>query len=173
MFLENSIMLSILCTGGTFDKIYFDANSIFSIGDPQAEPLLKEANLTLEYEIESILKKDSLDITNEDRDLIVKKVVDLQSQQIIITHGTDGMVATAKTIADKNPLLLESKTIVLVGAMQPARMRYSDASFNLGFAVASVQLLAPGIYIAMNGRVFPYDKVAKNWDQARFELVDD
>ncbi len=161
-------MLSIFCTGGTFDKIYFDAKSEFSIGDPQVEPLLKEANISIDYRIESILKKDSLDITDEDRATIVNKVLASHDQKVVITHGTDGMVATAKAIADAGN---GDKTIVLVGAMQPARMRYSDAPFNLGFAIASVQLLSAGIYIAMNGQVFPYDKVVKNVAKARFESL--
>jgi len=161
-------MLTIFTTGGTFDKIYFDANSAFSIGEPQVEPMLTEANISLDYRIESLLKKDSLDITDSDRQLIVSKVRDSASQHIVITHGTDGMAATAKAIADSAP---SSKTVVLVGAMQPARMRYSDASFNLGFAVASVQLLKEGVYVAMNGRVFPHDDVVKNLAEARFDTI--
>lgn len=161
-------MLTLFSTGGTFDKVYFDANSAFSIGEPQAEPLLKEANLSLDYRVESILKKDSLDINDSDRQLIVDKLINCDSREIVITHGTDGMVATAQAIAEAE---LASKTIVLVGAMQPARMRYSDATFNLGFAVASVQLLKPGVYIAMNGRVFAHDNVEKNLAAARFESL--
>lgn len=161
-------MLTIFTTGGTFDKIYFDANSAFSIGDPQVEPMLKEANLSLDYHIESLLRKDSLDISDVDRQLIVDKVVSSNSKKIIITHGTDGMAATAQAIAK---VLNDTKTIVLVGAMQPARMRYSDAPFNLGFAVASVQLLPPGVYIAMNGHVFTHDNVTKNLAAARFESL--
>lgn len=159
-------MLTIFTTGGTFDKVYFDANSEFSIGDPQVEPMLKEANISLDYQIESLLKKDSLDMTDQDRQLIVDKVAVSDSRHIVITHGTDGMAASAQAIAKSGS---GSKTIVLVGAMQPARMRYSDAAFNLGFAMASVQLLPAGIYIAMNGRVFPHDNVVKNLAEARFE----
>lgn len=161
-------MLSIFCTGGTFDKIYFDAKSMFTVGDPQAAPLLKEANVSFEYEIESILKKDSLDMTDEDRALVADKVSNSPHQYVVVTHGTDGMVATAAAIADKG---IADKTIVLVGAMQPARMRYSDAPFNLGFAIASAQLLPAGVYIAMNGRVFPHDNVVKNLDAGRFESL--
>ncbi|MFT6387103.1 MAG: L-asparaginase [Cellvibrionaceae bacterium] len=161
-------MLTIFTTGGTFDKIYFDANSEFSIGEPQVKPILKEANLSLDYHIESLLKKDSLDIGDVDRQLIVDKIVSSDSRQIIITHGTDGMAATAQAIAKAS---IETKTIVLVGAMQPARMRYSDAPFNLGFAVASALLLPAGIYISMNGHVFTHDNVTKNLAQARFESL--
>ena len=152
-------MIAIFSTGGTFDKVYFDAKSEFTIGDPQAEPLLKEANISCDYVISAILKKDSLDMSDADRALITKSIQCSPYQQIVVTHGTDGMVATAKAIIDGNP---SDKTIVLVGAMQPARMRYSDAPFNLGFAIASVQLLPAGVYIAMNGQIFTHDQLVKN-----------
>lgn len=161
-------MLSILTTGGTFDKVYFDANSAFSVGDPQVIPLLNDANIDIEYDVTSILKKDSLDMDDEDRQRVVDAVMATKSTQIIITHGTDGMVSTAKALSQAD---LGDKVIVMVGAMQPARMRTTDAPFNLGFAVASVQLLKPGIYITMNGRVFPFDKVRKNLAAGRFEAV--
>ena len=160
----------VFATGGTFDKVYFDANSQFHVGDPQAQPLLAEANITLEYRVESLIKKDSLDMTDEDRGLITAKVAAVDGSLVLITHGTDGMVATAKALAASGGM--DDKTIVLVGAMQPARMRYSDAPFNLGFAVAAVQLLSPGIYIAMNGQIFSHDKVQKNWDAGRFEAIE-
>lgn len=159
-------MITVFTTGGTFDKIYFDANSQFSIGEPQAEPLLKEANIDIAYTIESVLKKDSLEITDEDRQLICQKVEASFSQKIIITHGTDTMAETAKALSQID---LKDKTIVLLGAMQPARMRYSDAPFNLGFAIAAVQLLESGIYISMNGRVFAHDNVVKNLKKGKFE----
>ena len=162
------MLLTVFATGGTFDKIYFDANSQFSVGDPQAEPLLREANLDIDYHIQSLLRKDSLDMTDDDRAQVSKAVIDCHSPHIIITHGTDGMVATANTLAQNG---VSDKTIVLVGAMQPARMRDSDAAFNLGFAIAAVQLLPTGIYIAMNGRVFPHDKVIKNVEEGKFESL--
>lgn len=159
-------MITFFCTGGTFDKIYFDAKSEFSVGEPQIIPLLKEANLSIEYNVVSLLKKDSLDMSDEDRQLISDKVNACDCEKVVITHGTDGMVATAEALAKKN---LTNKTVVLVGAMQPARMRYSDATFNLGFAVSAVQLLPAGIYISMNGRVFPHDNVTKNLTVGQFE----
>ncbi|MEO0443993.1 MAG: asparaginase domain-containing protein [Pseudomonadota bacterium] len=161
-------MLTIFATGGTFDKIYFDANSQFSVGEPQAEPLLKEANLDIDYHVQSLLAKDSQDMTEEDLAAIGKAVAESNNDHIVITHGTDGMVATATALAKQG---IQSKTIVFVGAMQPARMRYSDAPFNLGFAVAAVQLLPAGVYIAMNGRVFPHDQVVKNLDAGKFERL--
>ena len=156
--------IKIFTTGGTFDKVYFDALSEFHIGDPVAAELLDEANVTFAYDIESLLKKDSLEITAEDRKLIRSRVESVTETQILITHGTDTMVDTAQSLGG-----VENKTIVLFGAMQPARMRYSDAMFNLGIASAAVQILPAGIYIAMNGQIFNPDEVTKNRAEARFE----
>lgn len=161
-------MITFFCTGGTFDKIYFDAKSEFSVGEPQIIPLLQEANISLNYDVQSLLKKDSLDMTDNDRQLVSDEVFTCTNDKIIITHGTDGMVATAQHLAKKD---LGDKTIVFVGAMQPARMRYSDATFNLGFAVSAVQLLPAGIYISMNGCVFPHDNVTKNLTVGQFEAI--
>ena len=161
-------MITVFTTGGTFDKVYFDANSTFSVGEPQAEPLLAEANIDIPYRIEPLLRKDSLDINDEDRQQICERVSADPQSQAIITHGTDGMVATAQALSHCD---LGDKVVVLVGAMQPARMRYSDAPFNLGFALAAVQLLAPGIYIVMNGRVFSHDNVVKNLAAAKFQTL--
>ena len=158
--------IKILTTGGTFDKVYFDALSEFHIGEPMAGELLEEANVTFNYAIESILKKDSLEITQEDRELIRKRVESVTDSEILITHGTDTMVDTAKSLHG-----IENKTIVLLGAMQPARMRYSDAMFNLGVAFGAVQILPEGVYVAMNGRIFTPHDVAKNRAEARFEPV--
>ena len=161
---ERDLNIRIFTTGGTFDKIYYDAKSEFHIGEPTAGALLEEANVIFDYDIESLLKKDSLDIDDADRELIRKAVLDVSSDMILITHGTDTMVDTAKALLD-----IDGKTIVLFGAMQPARMRYSDATFNLGFACAAVQLLPPGVHLAMNGRVFDPRQVTKNRAQSRFE----
>ena len=158
--------IKILTTGGTFDKVYFDALSEFHIGEPMAGELLEEANVTFNYAIESILKKDSLEITQEDRELIRNRVASVTESQILITHGTDTMVDTAKSLQG-----IENKTIVLLGAMQPARMRYSDAMFNLGIAAGAVQVLPAGVYVAMNGRIFNPHEVAKNRAEARFEPI--
>lgn len=156
--------IKIFTTGGTFDKIYFDANSEFHIGDPIAAALFEEANVSFDYDIESLLKKDSLDMNSNDRELIRNAVAGADNDRILITHGTDSMVETAQAL-----LGISDKTIVLFGAMQPARMRYSDAMFNLGFASAAVQLLPRGIHLAMNGQVFDPRQVAKNRSQNRFE----
>jgi len=158
------LTIRIFTTGGTFDKLYFDAESEFHIGDPMAGELLDEANVNFDYQVESLLQKDSLDMDAQDREVIRAAVANAQESSILIIHGTDTMVDTALALQD-----ISDKTIVLLGAMQPARMRYSDALFNLGFASAAVQLLPTGSYIAMNGEIFDPLKVAKNRSQSRFE----
>lgn len=158
--------IKIFTTGGTFDKIYFDAKSEFHIGDTIIGELLEEANVDFDYEIESLLKKDSLDIDEIDRELIREAVTNVNNQRILITHGTDSMVETAKALHG-----IADKTIVLFGAMQPARMRYSDAMYNLGVASAAVQLLPAGVYLAMNGKIFDPRKVIKNRALNRFEIA--
>ncbi len=158
--------IKILATGGTFDKIYHDANSDFHIGEPMATNILEEANVTYEYEVESILKKDSLDINDEDREHIRQKVAEESSDKIVITHGTDSMVATAMCL-----LNIPDKTVVITGAMQPARMRFSDSPYNIGVAVTAAQLLAPGVYLAMNGEIFDPRSTRKNVAASRFETT--
>jgi L-asparaginase len=164
---EQILTIRIFTTGGTFDKIYFDAESEFHIGDTIIGALLEEANVDFDYDIESLLKKDSLEMDEIDRELIRKAVAKVNNRRILITHGTDTMVETAQAL-----LAIADKTIVLFGAMQPARMRYSDAMYNLGVASAAVQLLPAGVYLAMNGKIFDPRKVTKNRALSRFEFVD-
>ena len=156
--------LKIFCTGGTFDKIYFDALSDYQIGEPQIEWIMTQANVDFDYAIDSILKKDSLEISEQDRAEIVTAVTADNCERIIITHGTDTMPETATALQG-----LTDKTIVLVGAMQPALFRDSDALFNSGFAVAAARLLPVGVYIAMNGQIFNADQVQKNREAGLFE----
>jgi L-asparaginase len=156
--------ISIITTGGTFDKVYFDALSEFRFGEPIVGDLLAEANVDFEYHIEPLMQKDSLDMDDADRDRILQSVSNSENRRILIIHGTDGMVATARHLLE-----IEDRTIVLFGAMQPARMRYSDAMYNLGFACAAVQLLPAGVHLAMNGRIFDPRSVSKNRSQGRFE----
>ncbi len=151
-------------TGGTIDKIYFDAKGEYAIGEPQVSTLLADVNIGFEFEIESLLKKDSLDLTDADRALIRERVTAEMATLIIITHGTDTMIQTARALKD-----ISGKTIVLTGAMQPARMRVTDAGFNLGTAIAAVQTLPAGVYIAMNGRIFDPENSRKNVAEHRFE----
>lgn len=159
--------VAILTTGGTFDKVYFDANSEYSIGDPCITSILDEGNVNSNYRIQSILKKDSLDITSKERQIIKNSVEECAEERIIIIHGTDTMVETAKSLED-----IKDKTIVLTGAMQPARFKKTDAIFNSGFALAAVQILEYGVYITMNGMVFRSDNVKKNIDLGKFETKD-
>ncbi|TQV70225.1 asparaginase [Exilibacterium tricleocarpae] len=158
--------MKILTTGGTIDKIYFDANSEFQVGDSPLHECLLEANVTFDYSIESVLKKDSLEITEADRQQLRQKVAEATESRILVTHGTDTMVDTAVALAG-----IAGKTIVLTGAMQPARLRFTDAIFNIGYAVATLQLLGEGVYIAMNGQVFDPANVRKNLAGQRFEPV--
>ncbi|OEU55111.1 MAG: asparaginase [Desulfobulbaceae bacterium S3730MH12] len=156
--------IKIYTTGGTIDKIYFDQKSEYQVGDPQAKGVLERANVVLDYELESIIKKDSLDFTDKDRELIRKKVESTSLERIVITHGTDAMIDTAKVL--KN---ISDKTIVMTGSMYPAQFRDSDAVFNIGCAVTAAQILVPGVYIVMNGRIFKPDNVRKNVELNRFE----
>jgi len=153
-------------TGGTIDKVYFDARSEYQVGAPQVTEILKEANVAFEYEVVSILKKDSLEMTEADRQVIRRTIEAEPCERIVITHGTDTMVDTAKYL-----LGLPGKTIVFTGAMEPARSRYTDAIFNVGCAIAAAQTQAPGVYIAMNGRVYAADRVRKNYETRRFEEI--
>ena len=159
--------IAILTTGGTFDKIYFDANSEYSIGEPCISSILDEGNVMSDYRVQSILKKDSLDITQDEREIIKKSVIECEEEKIIITHGTDTMVETAKFLED-----VKEKTIVLTGAMQPARFKKTDAIFNSGFAYSAALILENGVYIAMSGQIFNSNNVRKNIDLGKFENKD-
>jgi len=156
--------IKIYTTGGTIDKIYFDQKSEYQVGDPQAEGVLERANVVLDYEVESIIRKDSLDFTDEDRELIRQKVESTPLERVVITHGTDTMIDTAKVLRN-----ISGKTIVMTGSMYPAQFRDSDAVFNIGCAVTAVQILEPGVYIVMNGRIFKPHLVRKNAVLNRFE----
>jgi L-asparaginase len=152
--------------GGTIDKIYFDAKSEFEVGSPQVVEILKEAHVTLDHEIESVLSKDSLDMTDEDRRLIRERIAADPCPRIVVTHGTDTMVQTALALHD-----IPGKTIVLTGSMQPARFKVTDAAFNIGTALGAAQSLPPGVYIAMNGRIFDPARTRKNVRENCFEAV--
>ena len=158
------MQVKIYATGGTIDKIYFDDLSDFRVGEPQVGEVLKGANVGFEYEVHSILRKDSLELTDADRRLITGTVRSDPCRHIIITHGTDTMIATAGMLKD-----IPDKVMVLTGAMQPARFKVTDAIFNIGCAVMAVQLMPPGVYIAMNGRIFDPRHARKNPKLNRFE----
>jgi len=158
----------ILTTGGTIDKIYFDAKSAYEVGPPNIALILAELNLSISYRVVSLLRKDSLDLTDADRQLVHDQVAGSEERCILITHGTDTMVQTAEKL--KN---IGHKTIVLTGALEPALFKTSDALFNIGCGLAAVQSLADGVYIVMSGRVFSWDNVHKNLQTNRFEPITD
>ncbi len=158
--------VKIYAVGGTIDKVYFDQKSEYQVGEPEIADILKEANITFEYDCESIMRKDSLDLTDADRQHILDTIQADRNERILITHGTDTMVETAKKLES-----ITDKVIVLTGAISPARFKTTDAPFNVGFAVAALQFLPPGVYIAMHGRIFNPHEVVKNRDLNRFEEV--
>ena len=158
--------IAILTTGGTIDKVYHDALSEFSVGAPALPRCFREANIDCALTVQEICRKDSLDMTDDDRARLRAAALARPESRILVTHGTDTMTKSADALLD-----IPGKTIVFVGAMLPAHLRDTDAPFNLGFATAAVQLLAPGVYIAMNGQVFPAGSVRKNRAASRFEPV--
>ncbi|MEQ8312991.1 MAG: asparaginase domain-containing protein [Gammaproteobacteria bacterium] len=155
--------IRIFTVGGTIDKIYFDAKSSYEVGPPNIGEILGGLRLNPQFEVTSLMQKDSLDMTDKDRQHIVDAVRDAGEERIIITHGTDTMVQTAEQLST-----VPGKTVVLTGALEPARFKTSDAMFNIGAAVTAVQILTPGVYITMNGEVFPHDKVRKDVELGRF-----
>ncbi len=156
--------LLIVTTGGTIDKIYFDDKSDFQVGDPQIGRMLDEMGVAFRYRVIPIIRKDSLHITDADRELIRATIAAQPARHVLLTHGTDSMVETAKVLAS-----IPDKTIVLTGALSPARFRGSDAEFNIGTAVGAVQSKPPGVYVAMNGRIWDPLQVRKNVAANRFE----
>ena len=158
--------LEIFTTGGTIDKVYFDAKSTFQVGDPQIAEVLRDANLSIDYRVVSLMRKDSLEMTDEDRDIVRQAILNSAASRIVITHGTDTMITTAKSLSG-----IPGKTIVLTGAMQPARFRFTDAVFNIASAMMAAQILPEGVYVAMNGRIFDPEKTRKNVDLNRFEEI--
>lgn len=158
--------LLIVTTGGTIDKIYFDDKSDYQIGEPQISQILNLMHVAFDFEVRALMRKDSLHLTDKDRKLIRDVVDASEYDHVLITHGTDSMVETAEVLQD-----VENTTIVLTGALNPARFRDSDAIFNIGCAVGAVQSLPPGVYIAMNGKVWDPSHVRKNRQANRFEAV--
>lgn len=157
--------LHILTTGGTIDKIYFDAKSDYTVGEPMIADILRASGALIDFEVTQLFQKDSLEITQEDRDRIVQVVRESPHRHFIITHGTDTMVETQDALAS----VVEDKVVVLVGSLSPARFKGTDAEFNIGVALGAVQTLPPGAYITMNGRVFKPGTVRKNRGANRFE----
>ena len=158
--------LLIVTTGGTIDKIYFDAKSDYQVGEPQIGRILEAIGAAFRFRVIALLRKDSLDLDDDDRQLLRATIAAQDERHVLVTHGTDTMVATARVLAGLD------KTIVLTGALKPARFESSDAEFNIGCAVGAVQSLPRGVYIAMNGRVWDPARVRKNVDANRFESTD-
>ncbi len=160
------MFLRFITTGGTIDKIYFDALSQFEVGDSQLKHILTEGLVDFAYDIVPLLQKDSIEMTDEDRSKLRDYIAKDDASHYVITHGTDTMPATAEALAG-----LDGKTIILTGALTPARFKTTDAVFNIGMAVAAAQTAAPGVYIAMSGQVFRAGEVRKNRAENRFETL--
>lgn len=161
--------IEIFTTGGTIDKfkpVGPGRQGQYIVGKPTASSMLKKANVNFGYLMASVLDKDSLKITHRDRQVIFNVIKASRCKRIVVTHGTDTMVETAKKLEG-----IEDKVIVLTGSFKPSRCKASDAGFNFGFAIAAVQLLKPGVYIAMNGNVFDSDEVRKNPKVNSFEYI--
>ncbi|HEX5220905.1 MAG TPA: asparaginase domain-containing protein [Verrucomicrobiae bacterium] len=166
---SNSIeQIRLLITGGTIDKSYCPVDGQLSFSRTHVLAMLKQARVSLpEEQVQTLLLKDSLDLTDADREAICQAATAATETKLIITHGTDTMVQTAQGLAAKQL----GKTIVLVGAMVPYTFSNSDGLFNLGLAFGAVQLLPPGVYIAMNGRMFSWNAVRKNTAAGVFESI--
>jgi len=158
--------LLIVTTGGTIDKIYFDDMSDYQIGEPLIGQILKQLQVGFKFKVNALMRKDSLHVTDEDRLVIRAEIAASDASHVLITHGTDSMVKTALVLAD-----IPGKTMVLTGALNPARFRDSDAVFNIGCAVGALHTLPPGAWIAMNGCIWDPHKVQKNRAKNRFESI--
>jgi L-asparaginase len=161
------MQIVIFTTGGTIDKVYFDAKGGYEVGAPMVRSILTHGRVDGHVEILELLRKDSLEMTDADRLSIRDAVANWAGSRVIVTHGTDTMIETARVLSD-----IHDKTIVLTGALQPGRFVDSDAPFNLGMAMAAVQTLQSGVYVVANGRVFAADRVRKNRELNRFEAID-
>ncbi|MEX2125113.1 MAG: asparaginase domain-containing protein [Woeseia sp.] len=160
------MFIRFITTGGTIDKIYFDAMSQFEVGDSQLKHILSDGLVDFEYDIVALFHKDSLELTDDDRAALRRYIEQDDASLFVITHGTDTMAETAAALRS-----ISGKSIVLTGALSPARFKSTDAVFNVGMAVAAVQVVKPGVYIAMNGQVFAEGDARKNRDVNRFERI--
>ena len=158
--------IHVFCVGGTIDKIYFDAKSKYEVGAPAVGKMLNQIAVNLDIKVTSLMAKDSLEMTDEDRAIIAQAVESCDADRIIITHGTDTMPDTARSLSD-----LSNKVVVLTGALAPAIFKDSDAMFNVGGALAAVQALDSGVYIVMNGELFDAMNVRKDVDNNCFKRL--
>lgn len=159
--------IRIIVTGGTFDKEYNMIDGSLHFKETHLPEILKLGRCTVDYSLRTVMMVDSLEMTDDDRELIANSASKCKQNKIIITHGTDTMTETAHFLANKNI----NKTIVLLGAMIPYKFGASDALFNLGSAIAYVQTLPPGVYITMNGKFHKWNEVMKNKKTGFFEAV--
>ena len=159
--------IRILVTGGTFDKEYNERTGQLFFRDTNVAEMLNLGRSRLDVSIRTIMMVDSLEMTDADRDLIVQNCLQSEESRIVITHGTDTMTDTAAAVA----AAVTGKTVVLTGAMIPYAFGSSDGLFNLGSALSFVQVLPPGVYIAMNGKCFPWDRARKNRERGEFEEI--
>jgi len=159
--------VAVVTTGGTLDKIYYDALSQYQVGVSVVGRILETARVTTPFRIVELLRKDSLDLTDADRELLRATIADLPEDRVVVTHGTDTMTQSAAVLRS-----IPNKTVVMTGSLTPARFADSDGPFNLGMAFAAAQCLPCGVYIAMNGRIFAADKVRKDREGARFIDID-
>jgi len=162
-----SAPIRLFVTGGTFDKGYDELHGTLEFGDTHLPEMLEMGRCRLDVSVRTLMMVDSLEMTEGDREMIARNCIDVPEDRIVITHGTDTMVDTASELARKVP----DKTIVLTGAMIPIAFGSSDGLFNLGGALTAVQTLPAGVYLAMNGRIFPWDNVRKNRETGIFETV--
>ena len=161
--------IKIFVTGGTFDKEYNELNGELYFKKTHLHEMLELGRSKLKVDIETLMMKDSLDMSDADRDSIVQKCFESNENKILITHGTDTMVKTAKLLSAK----ITTKTIVLTGAMIPYKFGSSDGLFNLGSALSFLQSLPYGIYIAMNGNIYNWNNVKKNKELGLFQSLED
>lgn len=159
--------LKILVTGGTFDKEYNEINGMLYFKDTHISEMLRLGRCRLETNLRTVMMIDSLEMTDADRQLILEHCKKAPEDKIVITHGTDTMVETARILAQGRT----GKTIVLTGAMIPYAFGSSDGLFNLGSALSFAQTLPPGVYLAMNGKYFAWDNVRKNRERGEFEEI--
>ncbi|HTH72033.1 MAG TPA: asparaginase domain-containing protein [Candidatus Pristimantibacillus sp.] len=154
-----------LQTGGTIDKDYprLTRGFAFEITMPAVKRILSRVSPIFNYTVKTVLRKDSTEITDKDRQNILAACISAAADKIIVTHGTDTMIETAEVLAR-----VPDKVIILTGAMRPEKFSDSDAPFNVGVAIGALQVLRPGVYVAMNGRVYSWDKIARDHTTGQF-----
>ncbi len=160
------MFIRFITTGGTIDKIYFDASSQYEVGESNVKHILSDGLVNFDYDVVPMFQKDSLEFTDENRQALKEFIENDDASLYVITHGTDTMVETAAKLNS-----IPHKTILLTGSLSPARFKTTDAIFNIGMAVAAVQSVEPGVYLVMNGQVFAEGEVIKNRAANRFEKI--